>query len=63
MHETPAIEVKYSGLSTLKEVADMCNVSVQTLSNWHKSRPELFDVVIVGVASIKHNKLMARYSR
>jgi len=63
MHETPANEVKYSGLSSLKEVADACNVSVQTLSNWHKSRPELFDVIVIGVASIKHNKLIQRYIR
>jgi hypothetical protein len=45
---TPSEQCKYSGLNSLTEVSERTKVSVQTLINWHKNKPELFQVVIDG---------------
>ena len=45
---TPSQQAKELGCKSLKEVSDMTGVSVQTLINWHKSKPILFEVLVIG---------------
>ncbi len=48
---TPSQQCKAEGLDSLAQVSKMTGVSVQTLSNWHKNKPYLFKVVILGCLS------------
>lgn len=51
---TPSQQAKQAGLTGLKQVSEMTGQSAQTLINWYKNKPELFDVVISGcVAKLK----------
>lgn len=50
---TPSEQCKQAGLKSLKEVSEMTETSVQTLINWHTSKPRLFDVVVIGCAKMK----------
>jgi len=45
---TPSQQAKEAGLKSLLQVTEMTGVSSQTLSNWHKHKPELFAVVLRG---------------
>ena len=45
---TPSGAAKNAGLKSLNEVSQISGVSLQTLSNWHKNKPALFEVVIAG---------------
>lgn len=51
---TPSEQCKQAGLKSLKEVSEMTDTSEQTLINWHKNKPQLFDVVIAGCVAKKH---------
>lgn len=44
---SPSQQTKACGLK-LVEVSRMTGVSIQTLTNWHKNKPELFKVVLSG---------------
>lgn len=54
---TPSQQCKSYGLKSLEQVSkalgtkedDKPVVSVQTLINWHKNKPELFKAVLLGV--------------
>lgn len=54
---TPSQQAKSTGLKSLSQVRDTLGanknghpmVSLQTLANWHKNKPELFEVVLIGV--------------
>ena len=48
MPQTPAKLAKLAGLKNLKQVSDMTHVSVQTLTNWVKDKPQLFQIVLQG---------------
>lgn len=48
MNRTPAEQAKAAGLKSLAVVVEMTGVSYQTLTNWHKNKPELFRIVIAG---------------
>jgi hypothetical protein len=50
---TPSQQAKAAGLSSLAEVSRMTGQSPQTLNNWSRRKPDLFQVVIAGCASIK----------
>lgn len=52
---TASEQAKAAGLKSLAEVERMSGVSFQTLNNWHKSKPQLFAVVVAGCAAMKHN--------
>jgi hypothetical protein len=39
---------KAAGLKSLKYVSEQTGVSVQTLNNWHKNKPALFTIVLIG---------------
>lgn len=50
---TPSQQAKSIGLDSLKQVSRLSNVSEQTLINWHKNKPELFEIVLLGCAAAK----------
>jgi len=45
---TPSQQVKAAGLKSLSQVSEITGVSAQTLSNWVKDKPVLFEVVLLG---------------
>lgn len=50
---TPSQTAKHHGCKSLAELSRVTRQSEQTLINWHKHKPELFDVVCLGVAALK----------
>jgi hypothetical protein len=48
---TPSQRCKELGM-TLAHVSRVSGTSVQTLINWHKNKPWLFDVVLAGVKAL-----------
>lgn len=50
---TPSEQCKAAGLESLAELVKISWVSVQTLINWHKNKPRLFEVVVSGAVAIK----------
>jgi len=48
---TPSQTAKHHGCKSLAEIVRQTKQSAQTLTNWHKHKPELFIVVCVGVAA------------
>ena len=46
----PSQQAREAGLKSLLEVSEITGVSIQTLSNWAKSKPDLFKIVILGAA-------------
>lgn len=50
---TPSQQAKHHGCKSLAELSRVTRQSEQTLINWHKHKPELFDVVCLGVAALK----------
>jgi hypothetical protein len=49
---TASQKAKAIGCKSLTQVSQLTGVSLQTLTNWHKNKFELFYVVCVGVARI-----------
>jgi len=45
---TPSQQAKAAGLKSLSQVMEITGVSLQTLTNWHRHKPELFKTVILG---------------
>ena len=45
---TPSQKAKSVGLKSLTQVKDLIGKSLNTLSNWHRESPDLFDVVLLG---------------
>lgn len=51
---TASEQAKAAGLKNLLQVQQITCQSAQTLINWHRDKPELFNIVILGcVASLK----------
>jgi hypothetical protein len=51
---TPSQQAKDAGLKSLLQVQQLTGQSAQTLTNWHRDKPELFKIVLLGcVASLK----------
>ena len=48
---TPSQQAKAAGLKNLRGVSELTGVSIQTLSNWAKNKPELFGLVLAGCVS------------
>jgi DNA-binding transcriptional ArsR family regulator len=51
---TASQKVKAAGLKSLSQLSEMTGVSLQTLTNWYKDKPKLFDVLIEG--ALAHSK-------
>ncbi len=45
---TPSQQAKAQGFKSLAQVAELSTVKRRTLENWHKDKPELFDIVLLG---------------
>jgi len=45
---TPSKMAKEMGLKSLAQVSVMTGVSPQTLTNWHKNKPKLLKIVLMG---------------
>lgn len=46
--ETPSQQAKAAGLKSLTQVSQITGVSLNTLTNWHRDKSELFRVVLLG---------------
>jgi len=57
---TPSQQAKAAGLKSLRQVAQITKQSEQTLANWHKNKPELFAIVVLGCAERVLNKKKIR---
>jgi len=55
----PSQVAKASGLK-LVEVSNLTGVSIQTLTNWYKNKPELFDVVLSGCITKRLNESLTQ---
>ena len=49
-------KAKAAGLKNLAELAEITNRSTETLRNWDKNNPELFEIILKGAIEQK-NKL------
>lgn len=49
---TPSQQAKDSGLKSLKQMAELTGVKARTLINWHKDKPALFKIVLVGLSNL-----------
>ena len=45
---TPSQQAKNVGLKSLTQVSQITGVSLNTLTNWHRDKPELFRIVLLG---------------
>lgn len=45
---TPSQQCKQAGLKSLAELCRISEISEQTLINWHKNKPKLFDLLVIG---------------
>jgi len=50
---TPSQQAKKAGLKNLLQVQQMTCQSAQTLTNWHRDKPELFKIVILGCKTLQ----------
>ena len=56
---TASKDAKKIGLKGLMRVVQETGQSMQTLINWHKNKPKLFNVVLFGCKSIEEIKVLA----
>lgn len=49
----PSEQCKAAGLKSLAELVEYSCVSEQTLINWHRRRPELFNLIVQGAVKQK----------
>jgi hypothetical protein len=54
--QTASQTAKQIGCKSLSQVSQLTGVSLQTLSNWHKDKLELFRVVCAGVVALTQGK-------
>ena len=47
--------VREHGIFEIKEVTRLTGVSPQTLNNWLKNKPELLEIVLIGVKAKKES--------
>lgn len=52
---TPSQQARSIGLKSLAQVTRATDTSKQTLQNWHKYKPRLFNIVLIGVKSEQVN--------
>ena len=52
----PSEQCKQAGLKSLAELSELTGESVQTLNNWHKSKPERFEIVLIGAIAKKRSE-------
>ena len=47
----PSEKIKSAELSSAKELSEITGIHINTLFKWHKTRPELFDIIVRGAAA------------
>lgn len=52
---TTSQKIKELGLKSLAQVAELTKQSPQTLDNWNKNKPELFEIVLLGCLKMVEN--------
>lgn len=57
---TPSQQAKAAGLKNLTQVSQTTGVSLNTLTNWHRDKPELFKTVLAGCVSIQNKRVLAQ---
>lgn len=50
---TPSQQCKRAGLDSLAELSRLTGVQQRTLINWHKDKPQLFAVLVVGAVAYR----------
>jgi len=53
----PSELCKQAGLKSLLELSEITGESVQTLNNWHKNKPRLFNLVLRGAVMEKLSRI------
>jgi hypothetical protein len=53
---TPSEQAKRAGLDSLAQVSRISSVQQRTLINWHKKKPQLFQVVVMGCVAVKESE-------
>ena len=53
----PSEKCKLAGLKSLAELSQISGESVQTLNNWHKKKPRVFELVLRGAAMEKLSRV------
>lgn len=53
----PSEKCKLAGLRSLAELSEISCESVQTLNNWHKYKPRVFDLVLRGAVMEKLSRV------
>ena len=56
---TPSQQAKRLGLKSLTQVSHITGVSLNTLSNWHKDKPELFETVLFGCLAREEDRIQS----
>lgn len=51
---SPSEQCKAAGLKSLTELVGITGESKQTIINWHKNKPILFKLVLLGALTSKH---------
>ncbi len=49
---TASQQAKAAGLKSLAQVSELTGVSFQTLNNWAKHKPQLFEAVLLGCLAL-----------
>jgi len=57
---TPSQQAKEAGLKNLLQVQQLTGQSAQTLTNWHRDKPELFKIVLLGCVSSLESENLKR---
>lgn len=58
MKQSPSQQCKQAGLKSLAELVRASGVSEQTLINWHRDKPKLFELLICGALNKKAQYLV-----
>jgi len=53
----PSEICKAAGLKSLAELSRITGESVQTLNNWHKNKPRLFEVLVAGAVAVRDREV------
>ncbi len=53
----PSEKCKVAGLKSLNELSQLSGESVQTLNNWYKNKPRVFELVLRGAAMEKLSRV------
>lgn len=55
----PSERCKQAGLKSLAELSEITGESVQTLNNWTKNKPNIFDAVLLWAVQKRRNAMMS----